>query len=100
MELKITQQIIYISTSVIRNSKHKKKDLLRKIRELDLLRDSEPECMIGIRNNLTSTKLALFNKCKDYKSKHSIKYLWLNGNKNLMRKNDNSKIYAIYSESD
>lgn len=80
--------------------KQKKNKKLIYLGELDLIKESEPDRLIYIRNNLTQFKRTLFNNCKQFKSKHKTKFVWLDGNKILMRQNDNTKIYAIHNEFD
>lgn len=68
--------------------------------ELGLLNESEKDRRIYIRNNLTKYKHNLFEKCKTFKDSHNIKFLWITGNKILMRQNESSKIFAIHNEDD
>lgn len=54
---------------------------------------------IYINESLTKDNRILLSKCKEFKKKNNIKFLWTRNGKILMRKSDNAQIYIIESVS-
>lgn len=52
---------------------------------------------VYINESLTSSNRALFSKCREFKKKQNIKFLWVKNGKILMRKSESAKVYVINS---
>lgn len=83
-----------------------KLDLLQKKREKKTLFVNEiginapSDRQIYFRDHVTSFKNNLFKECREFKEKHNFKYLWMSGSQILLRKVENTKIYAVNSRND
>lgn len=55
---------------------------------------------VYINESLTTTNRVLIAKCRDYKKRENIKYLWVRNCKIYVRKSENSKVFVISSLND
>lgn len=55
---------------------------------------------IYINESLTNANRTLFSKCREFKKKQDIKFLWIKNGKILMRKSESAKVYVINSVRD
>lgn len=54
---------------------------------------------IYINESLTGTNKTLFGKCREYKKRNGVKFLWIKNGNIFMRKSENSNIFLIKSEA-
>lgn len=62
--------------------------------------NSKRDDQVYIRDHLTSYKMQLFKDSKTLKESLKFRYLWMNGSRILLRKDETSKIYSINSKND
>lgn len=54
---------------------------------------------VYINHSLTGSNKVLFAKCREFKKRNEIKFLWIKSGKIYMRKVENSRVYIIENES-
>lgn len=77
-----------------------KKKLKRTLFVQEIGLNSSPDKVIYFRDHLTLYKNNLFKACKEFKEEQQFKFLWINGSNILIRKHEESKVYAIQSRND